>query len=102
MTNSTDPVLITRWQQQPIREQMHQRWIYKVAKMYYVDLMTQSEIATRLHITPIRVSRLIQEGNARKAAMTTVTPIYPASAPTSDHRRRPHRLRAQRQSVSHT
>lgn len=49
----------------------HQRLLYRIARDYYINQMTQQEIAKRLGLSRIKVSRLLEQ--ARREAIVSIT-----------------------------
>jgi DNA-binding transcriptional regulator LsrR (DeoR family) len=47
--------------------------LYKIAKSYYEDGLTQGEIGKRFGISRIKVSRLLQQARAEKLVQITIT-----------------------------
>ncbi len=51
-----------------------QRFLYKIAKAYYLDGMTQQAIANRFKISRPKVSRLLQQAKEEKIVTITLVP----------------------------
>lgn len=57
----------------PVSYQDHQ-FLYKIAKAYYLEGLTQQAIAKRFHISRPKVSRLIQRAREEKIVNITIVP----------------------------
>ena len=52
----------------------HRKFLYKIAQAYYEDALTQREIALRLGISRIKVSRLLQQARDEKIVQIAIVP----------------------------
>lgn len=56
------------------RDKTQKKLLYKVAKAYYEDGLTQQQIADSFGMSRIRVSRLLQKSIEEKVVLITITP----------------------------
>jgi DNA-binding transcriptional regulator LsrR (DeoR family) len=57
-----------------------QKLLYKIAKSYYEDGLTQGQIGRRFGISRIKVSRLLQQARAEKLVQITIISPQPSNA----------------------
>jgi DNA-binding transcriptional regulator LsrR (DeoR family) len=58
----------------------HKRLLYKIAKAYYDDGLTQQQIGERFGISRIKVSRLLQTARDEKVVQIAIAPLQDSNA----------------------